>query len=61
MKRYKVIVGEQTSYDITANNEIAAENQAWELYLNHPVSEIKIDVMEIKQRKENKNAKSRRK
>ncbi|MBU2060300.1 MAG: hypothetical protein KKH44_00420 [Bacteroidetes bacterium] len=61
MKKYEVIVGEQTSYDITANNEIAAENQAWELYLNHPASEIKIRVVEVKQRKENKNAKPRRK
>ncbi len=59
MKKYKVIVGQQIHYIITAKNEIAAENQAWEVYLNHPVSEIAIQVKELKQRKEKQNAKTK--
>ncbi len=60
MKKYEVTVTQQITYYIVANNEIAAENQAWEQY-NRSIPEVEIRVKEIKQRKEKQNAKPRRK
>ncbi len=61
MKKYEVRITQEIICYIVANNEIAAENQAWEQY-NHSIPlEVEIRVKEVKQRKEKQNAKPRRK
>ncbi len=52
MNRYKVIIGKQVTYNILANNEVTAEELAWKLYQSSPISSLKAQVIEVKQRKE---------
>jgi len=50
MKRYKVIIGKQTTYDILANNEVSAEEEAWKLYRSSPVYLVEAKVIEVKEK-----------
>lgn len=48
MKKFKVKIGYEISYEIETNNEVAAEEKAWDLFFQSEPHAPKAIVKEIK-------------